>query len=670
MKRGRHSSVMGNVKATQNQHQRRAGTGLEIRLLGPMTLHMSGDAVPLASKKVRALLAYLVQREGVSIARTTLTGLLWGERDEGQARASLRQSLSELRTALGEASDALVASKESIIWRAHAAWVDTKALESAAQNEDMPALGEAAALAGGEFLEGLTIDEPGFEQWLTGERERLRLLLLTAHAQLMKSAEQRGKLEEAINHGLKLLSLDPFQEPVHRALMRLYAAQGRPDAALAQYGRCERELANELGVRPDAETETLARSIRARRRETAPQPAEPSLSFPDKPSVTVLPFANLSSDREHGFFADGLTQDIIAALSRIRELLVISTGTRQASPGDVDLLRQLGARFILEGSVRAAGTRIRVTAHLIDTRSGEHVWAEHYEGDLGDIFAVQDRITLAIALAMQVKLTVGDKARFAEGQTRNLRAWEKMAAARDAFGRYNRADMATSRRLLEESLQIDPNYTGAMVRHGMAHWWDARFNKTIDVEQSLRLAEEDSRKTLALQPRYGPGFMLKSGVAFLRNQHDQAIKLAEQAVELAPSDADSVAFLALLYMYSGDYEKSLAALDFAIRLCPQYPSWYTYYQALNHMWMGGAAKARELGELYLHREPDEPMGYTHMATILAFQDRKTEAAAMIARLRERFPDFGMTEMRMSQRYREPAKFEKVIKALKEAGLPD
>lgn len=669
MKRGRHSSVMGNVKAAQNQHQPSSGTGLEIHLLGPMTVHMSGNTVPLASKKIRALLAYLVQRRDVAIARSTLTGLLWGDREEAQARASLRQSLSELRAALGEASDALVADKESITWRADAAWVDARVLEAAAQTEDVAVLDEAAALASGDFLEGLSIDEAGFDQWLTGERERLRLLLTKTHMRLLTSAEQGGRLEEAINHGLKLLSLDALQEPVHRALMRLYAAQGRPDAALAQYDRCERELSKELGVRPDAETGALARSIRAQRRETTPK-AKPALPLPEKPSVTVLPFANLSSDREYGFFADGLTQDIIAALSRIKELMVVSSGRGHTSTGSVDLARELGVHFILEGSVRAAGARIRVTAHLIDTRSGEHVWADRYEGDLGDIFAVQDQITLVIALAMQVKLTVGDKARFSEGQTRNLRAWEKMVAARDAFGRYNRTDMAISRRLLEECLEIDPHYTGAMVRHGMTHWWDARFNKAIDAELALRLAEEDSRKALALQPHYGPAFMLRSGVAFLRDQHDQAIKLAEQAVELAPSDADSVAFLALLYMYSGDFGKSLVALEFAIRLCPQYPSWYTYYQALNHMWMGSHAKARELGEFYLSWEPHEPMGYTHMATILSFQDQKEEAAQMIVRLRERFPDFGMTEMRLSQRYRERAKFEKVIKALKDAGLPN
>src|SRR4029079_18408457 len=124
------------------------------------------------------------------------------------------------------------------------------------------------------------------------------------------SAEERGSLEEAINHGLKLLGLDPLQEHVYRSLMRLYAAQGRPDAALAQYERCERELSSQLGIKPEPETEALARTIRASRREgvhrTESRPAPP---LPDKPSVTVLAFTNLSSDREHGFFADGLTQD-------------------------------------------------------------------------------------------------------------------------------------------------------------------------------------------------------------------------------------------------------------------------------------------------------------------------------------------------------------------------
>ncbi len=654
---------MSIVKAPQNQHFAPSGTGVEIRLLGPMTVQIDGQAVTLAAKKVRALLAYLAQREGVDVARTVLTGLLWGERGEGQARASLRQSLSELRAALGEAADALIASKESVTWRAGSAWLDTRALELAAKSDDVDLLRTATELYGGDFLEGLAIDESSFEQWLVSERERFRLLVATIYTRLAKSAEDAGKTEEAIAHGLKLLQLDPLQEHVHRMLMRLYAAQGRPDAALAQYERCERELANQLGVKPDAETETLMRAIKARRRETpARADSKASHALPDKPSITVVPFANLSSDREHAFFAEGLTQDIIAALSKIRELFVVSSSTLDPP--------STNAHFKLEGSLRAAGSRIRVTAHLIDNQSGKHVWSERYEGDLIDIFAVQDQITQAIALALQVRLTSGDMARLWEGQTRNLRAWEKMVAARDVFLRFNRVDNANARQLLEEACAIDPSYTGAIILHGMTHWWDARFNRSTDPEQSLRLAEKDVETVITLNPDLGISYMLRGGIAWLRGEHDLAVEFAEQAVSRSPSDAHSVAFLAMLHMYGGEYEKSMAALNLAMRLCPQYPSWYVYYVAFNNLWTGDYPAALDVAELYLRREPDDPFAYVTMATILAFQGRSTEAADMIKELRRHSSDFGLTEIRLSQPYRDPAKFEKVVTALRSAGLPD
>src|SRR5262249_55065524 len=161
---------------------------------------------------------------GAEVARGVLTGLLWGERSEGQARASLRQTLSELKTALGAAAASIRATKEAIAWAPESAWIDTRLLESAAGSTDEAALREAADLAGGALMEGLALSEAGFEQWLTAERERFRLLACGIHARLMERAERDGLLEEALTHGLKLLSLDPLQEQVQRGLMRLYAA--------------------------------------------------------------------------------------------------------------------------------------------------------------------------------------------------------------------------------------------------------------------------------------------------------------------------------------------------------------------------------------------------------------------------------------------------------------
>jgi DNA-binding SARP family transcriptional activator len=662
---------MGIVNTAQNQPFRPAG-GLEIRLLGPLTVQLDGKPIAIPAKKTRALLAYLARREGVDIARTTLVGLLWGERDEAQARASLRQSLSELRGALGNAADAIKASKETVSFVTDAARIDTNILETAtAASANETTLGEALSLSAGDFLEGLLIDEPAFDQWLASEREHFRLMVLALHDRLMKQAEQRGTIDEAVTHALKMLGLDPLQEQVHRTLMRLYQLQGRPDAALAQYERCERELASQLGVRPAAETEALMRSIRASRREGSSRPqTKPASAATEKPSITVFPFTNLSAEREHGFFAAGLTQDIIGALSRIKELLVVYSNPQQASAGAIDLARELGVDFVLDGSVRAAGSRIRVAAHLVDARSGKHVWAERYEGDLGDIFAVQDQITQAIALAMQVRLTAGDMARFWEGQTRDLRAWEKMVAARDAFLRFNTVDNETARQLLEEAIQIDPSSMGAMVLHGMTHWWDARFNRTIDREFSLRRAEDDCQRVLAIDPQLGIVRMLRGGIAWLRGDNDRATEFAQEAVSLAPSDAHCVAFLAMLYMYAGEHKRSITTFNHAMRLCPQYPPWYTYYMAYNNLWTDNLTAALELARLYQSQEPDEPFAYILLALIFAFQGKTSEAAERIAELRSRFPAFGMAEIHISQHYREREKYEKVIETLRAAGLPD
>ena len=317
---------MGNVNTAQNRQLRSAegAAGLRIRLLGPMAIANDGRPVAIASKKARALLGYLALREGTEVSRSVLTGLLWGERSESQARASLRQTLSELRGALaGSAQQSIVASKEAITWAPGSAWIDAKVLETAAASKDDDALRDAAELIGGDLMEGLSVGEAGFEQWLATERERFRLLACSIYARLMERAEHGGRLEEALTYGLKLLSLDPLQEHVHRTLMRLYAAQGRHDAALAQYERCRRELSNQLGVPPEPETEELARSIRKSRRDgpaksqvfTVTQPG----AGPAAHRCLTVPRSRCcrsptsSGDPEQEYFGDGLTEDIITA---------------------------------------------------------------------------------------------------------------------------------------------------------------------------------------------------------------------------------------------------------------------------------------------------------------------------------------------------------------------
>jgi TolB-like protein len=493
----------------------------------------------------------------------------------------------------------------------------------------------------------------------------------------MDRAERSGDIEEALIHGLKLISLDPLQEQVHRTLMRLYAAQGRNDAALAQYERCRRELSSQLGVQPEPETETLARSIKTGRRTgpaNAQEQAPPAPALPGKPSIVALPFVNLTSDREQEFFADGMTEEVISALSRVGGLFVISRMSSFVFKGRAAsaqiVAQELGVQYILEGSVRVSGDKVRVNAQLIDGFSGGHVWAERYEGDINEIFAVQDEITRSIALALQVKLNQGESARLWEGQTHNLRAWEKFILARNAFYRFTTIDNGIARQLLEEALLIDPGYTGAIGLLGLTYYWDARFNASVDKALSLSLAERQAEKILKLNPEMGAAYGLKGLIAFTRGQHDEAIKLAGRAVDLTPTDYKALGYRGQFYLYAGEAEKAAMTIKSAMRLNPHRESWLTYYLTLAYLWTGNYTAALESAELYVHQEPDEPYGLMYLAVVHGFQEQNDKATAIVAQLKERFPSFGIKNVLLSERYKEQEKLDRIVSVLRAAGMPE
>ena len=407
----------------------------------------------------------------------------------------------------------------------------------------------------------------------------------------------------------------------------------------------------------------------------APRPAESKSkpTLPRKPSIAVLPFTNMSSVHDQEFFADGMTEDIITALSRITELFVISRNSSFVYKGRAvrleDVARELGVRHVLEGSVRVAGNRVRVTAQLIDGLSGRHLWAENFDGDLDDIFAVQDEITRNIALAMQVKLTYGESARLWEGQTKSLRAWEKMALGRGLLLRFNAIDNREARRIFQEALDIDPNYTGAMVLLGHTYWWEARFDTSSDKEHCLEIAQKHVDRALAIDPDLGLAYMMSGGVALMRDQHDEAIRLCQKAVDLSPSDAWAAGFLGIACIFGGESERAVAALKTAMRLSPYHPNWYTYQFALANLWNGDLATAEEAAQSYLQQEPDDPFAYTNLATVYAFQQREDDAAGLITELRKRFPAFSMADIILAKRYKEREKLDRQVDVLRQAGLP-
>ncbi len=398
------------------------------------------------------------------------------------------------------------------------------------------------------------------------------------------------------------------------------------------------------------------------------------LSLPDKPSIAVLPLTSMSSDPKHEFFADGIAEEIITALSRVPDLFVIARNSTFTYKGRAvrvqDVARELGVRCVLEGGVRVAGNKVRVTAQLIDGQSGHHLWAEHYDGELQDIFEVQENIARNIVLAMQVKLTYGELARLWEGQTQSLRAWEKMVQARGLYLRFNETDIVKARQYLKEAIELDPQYYGAMVLLGLTYWLDGRFSRTLDRENSLQQAAELVDRLFSLGHGDSGAHMLRGLIAWLRGQFDQAVKDCQRAVNLAPSDSWAVATLGQVCVFTGEPEQAAATLKAAMRLSPYHPNWYSLVLAWAYLWSGQLDAAGDAARAHLEREPDDPYSYVALATVLSFQDLDREAAAIIADLCQRYPGFGVRDLVRSEIYKEKEKCDRIIDNLRRAGLPE
>jgi adenylate cyclase len=296
--------------------------------------------------------------------------------------------------------------------------------------------------------------------------------------------------------------------------------------------------------------------------ESATPPTVPALALPDKPSIAVLPFQNMSGDAEQDFFCDGLVEDIITTLSKLAGLRVIARNSSFVYKGrSVDVreaAKQLGVRYVLEGSVRKSGNRIRITAQLIDARDGAHLWAERYDRSIDDIFAIQDEITLVLATEMQVNLTEGEQARLHYTTTHNVEAWtywvQGLASLRQAVTKENGASALLC---WKKALTLDPASAALNAMLGFIHCLDARFGWWDDRETAIIKARAYADRSLQLDPNNADGHIAFGLLCGLRGQYDEAVFNARKAVQLAPGSADVAERASFILTPSGSPEEGL-----------------------------------------------------------------------------------------------------------------
>jgi adenylate cyclase len=484
-----------------------------------------------------------------------------------------------------------------------------------------------------------------------------------------------GRYEEAIAVAKKAVTLASDDFLAHSVLAAAYSLAGREEEARSAAEEVLRinpkyslnYIEKQLPFKNKGDLEQFTAALRK-----AGLPEHPPLPLPDKPSIAVLPFVNMSGDPEQEYFSDGITEEIITALSKTPKLFVIarnSTFTYKGKPAKVQQVgRELGVKYVLEGSVRKAEDQVRITAQLVDAQTGHHLWADRYDREMKDIFALQDEITMEIISALQMKLTEGEQARLGSEETKNLDAYLKVLQGRECFRRHNREGNSSARRLAEEAISLDPKYARAYVLLANTYFMDVQLGLSKSPRESIANAIELTKKALAINESLAWGHSLLGWLYTSTRQHDRGIAACERAIALEPSSAQAYFYLGLVFRYAGRAEESITMYKKAIRLNPIPSS--PYFQGLTNSYCmtGQYDEAVTAGKKAVQLEPDNMTARAFLAVAYSLSGREEEARAEASEVLRINPKFSVQSWERTMPFRNQADLELVIGALRKAGL--
>jgi adenylate cyclase len=397
--------------------------------------------------------------------------------------------------------------------------------------------------------------------------------------------------------------------------------------------------------------------------------------LPEKPSIAVLPFDNLSGDPDQEYLADGMTENIITVLSNVPAMFVIarnSTFTYKGKAVKVQKVAEdLGVQYVLEGSVQKSGSRVRVTAQLIDAIKGHHLWADRYDRDLQDVFALQDEITLKILTALQVKLTHGQEAQMHES-TDNLEAWRHFVRAIDFFERFTKEDNTKAQEFFKRAVELDSKYAAAWTMLGWTYWIDASYGFSESPKECFKQAVTIAQKALELDKANPDVHSLLGGIHLYQGQHEQAVSEGKKAIAFRPNDACNLALLAQTLSYSGRSEEAIRLMERAMRLNPYYPEWYLGILGQSYRLAGRYEQAiATYNELLERRRKTGGTNIqSHLGLTLTYMKigKEDEARDHVAELLRIDPTFSLEWVRQATFFKDQALAEEDLAALRKAGL--
>jgi adenylate cyclase len=395
--------------------------------------------------------------------------------------------------------------------------------------------------------------------------------------------------------------------------------------------------------------------------------------LPDKPSIAVLPFQNMSGDPEQEYFADGIAEDVLTTLSKLQDLLVIARNSSFVFKGQArdirEIGRMLGARYVLEGSVRKAGNRVRLAAQLIDSLNGGHVWADRFEGDLDDVFELQDRITQDIVAALEVRLTHGEEARVWRKRSGSPLVYEHFLKGRTLYINFARHTHAQARIEFEQALAINPDYTPALSLLGFTLTDQVRFDWESD-RATYEAALECAIKALAVDPDGEVGHVALGYTRLFQRRHDDAVAAGEKAIAVAPSSAGAYHMAGMFHGYAGNFRKAADYEEQAQRLSPLGRNESRVDEARWRFHRGDLIAARNIAARVLTEKPRWLTAHTTLVSALWNLGNEDEARTNVRNILASHPHLTASRWAQGLPYRRQADLDALVEPLHLAGMPE
>jgi len=395
--------------------------------------------------------------------------------------------------------------------------------------------------------------------------------------------------------------------------------------------------------------------------------------LPDKPSIAILPFDNLSGNPEQEYFSDGITEDIITALSKHPNLFVIARNSTYAYKGKPvkvqKVAEDLGIRYVLEGSIQQTGERVRITAQLIDALKGYHIWSEHYDREMKDIFALQDEITLKVLKALDVQLIRGESGKLHQKGVHNLELYIKALKARNYLYQWNKEGIIESRKLTEEIIRMAPEYASAYQALAGITMMEMFLGMSKSPRESLMKAIELCKKAISLDDSLPGAYGLLGFLYAQIRQYDKGIAACEKSLELAPNSADAHSFMAQVLNFAGRPEEAISHNEQAFRLNPTgAPTYYYSHASLSYFLTGRYEDTINVCKEALKRWPNNSLAHARLAMAYMALGREEEARNAAQELLRIDPKFSAQKFAQMQPAKDPTAAAQALELMNKAGL--